>query len=121
MQQTEPTQQRPRRQRKKPIPAQAQPERLTPVYGTAQPGGGPSGQLRALAYARPDHDPYHWLLLLAADRIDVGGSLLRDAVTPGRQRQVVRHYGRQIQAYPRSFALLALGLTTLWLIRRIRR
>lgn len=46
-------------------------QRLTPVYGTAQPPRGFSGVLRRKAYAIPPHLKSHWMLLLAADRIDV--------------------------------------------------
>ncbi|HVY49712.1 MAG TPA: hypothetical protein VHB21_27650 [Minicystis sp.] len=44
---------------------------LTPVFGTAQPAKGLSGMLRAAAYRVPEHLARHWLLLLAADRVDV--------------------------------------------------
>jgi hypothetical protein len=46
-------------------------ERLTPVFGTAQPPKGLSGLIRRGAYAIPEHKVRHWLLLLLADRIDV--------------------------------------------------
>jgi hypothetical protein len=44
---------------------------LTPVFGTAVPPHGLSGSLRRLAYQIPDHDTRHWLVLMAADRVDV--------------------------------------------------
>jgi hypothetical protein len=43
---------------------------VTPVFGTASPPSGLSGKLRRLAYASPDHKARHWLMLLAADRVD---------------------------------------------------
>jgi hypothetical protein len=44
---------------------------LTPVFGTAQPPKGLSGAIRKLAYARySEARAAHWLLLLAADRVD---------------------------------------------------
>ena len=46
-------------------------ERLTPVFGTAEPPHGLSGKLRRAAYAVPDHLTRHWLLLMLADRVDV--------------------------------------------------
>lgn len=46
-------------------------ERATPVFGTAQPYRGTSGRMRRLAYSIPEHRVRHWLLLLAADRVDV--------------------------------------------------
>ncbi len=50
--------------------------KLTPVFGTAQPPKGVSGLIRWLAYGVPEHHPRHWMLLLAADRIDVVGHRL---------------------------------------------
>ncbi len=46
-------------------------DRPTPVYGTAEPPRLLSGILRRLAYGIPDHRTPHWLLLMAADRVDV--------------------------------------------------
>ena len=51
---------------------------LTPVFGTAQPTRGLSGLLRRVAYARySEARAAHWLLLLAADRVDVQESRVR--------------------------------------------
>jgi hypothetical protein len=44
---------------------------LTPVYSTALPPRGLSGVLRRAAYKIPDYKPRRWMLLLAADRVDV--------------------------------------------------
>lgn len=43
----------------------------TPVFGTAQPPRGLSGIMRRRAYRIPEHHARHWMLLLAADRVDV--------------------------------------------------
>lgn len=43
----------------------------TPVFGTAQPARGASGALRRVAYRIPEHRASRWMLLLAADRLDV--------------------------------------------------
>lgn len=43
---------------------------LTPVFGTASPPHGWSGELRRVAYEIPDHRASHWVLLLVADRVD---------------------------------------------------
>ncbi|MCW2608397.1 MAG: hypothetical protein JWO60_3090 [Frankiales bacterium] len=56
--------------------------RLTPVFGTAQPLKGLSGVLRRASYGRySEGQTAHFLLLLAADRVDAWeghlGSLLR--------------------------------------------
>jgi len=45
--------------------------RLTPVFGTSVPLKGLSGAVRRLSYARfSEGRAAHWLLLLAADRVD---------------------------------------------------
>lgn len=46
-------------------------DRLTPVFGTAQPPRGMSGVIRRAAYRLPEHKAARWMLLLAADRVDV--------------------------------------------------
>lgn len=46
-------------------------EELTPVFGTTVPPRGLSGAMRTAAYKIPEHFTSHWLILLAADRIDV--------------------------------------------------
>lgn len=57
-------------------------ERLTPVFGTAQPPKGLSGALKRLAYARfSEGRNAHWLLLVASDRIDAIESHLASLVT----------------------------------------
>jgi hypothetical protein len=48
---------------------------LTPVFGTASPPRGVSGVLRKLSYRKfSEADAAHWLLLMAADRVDSFGS-----------------------------------------------
>jgi hypothetical protein len=44
---------------------------LTPVFGTAQPLRGFSGAIRRYAYTLSEGRTAHWLLLMAADRVDV--------------------------------------------------
>jgi hypothetical protein len=51
---------------------------LTPVFGTACPPKGLSGAIRKYAYSQySEARAAHWLLLLAADRVDVVESTLR--------------------------------------------
>jgi hypothetical protein len=51
---------------------------LTPVFGTAQPPKGLSGVIRKYSYAKfSEARAAHWLLLLAADRVDTAESTLR--------------------------------------------
>jgi hypothetical protein len=56
--------------------------RLTPVFGTAQPPRGVSGALRKLAYRRwSEGRAAHWLVLIAADRVDAVESHLASFLT----------------------------------------
>jgi hypothetical protein len=59
---------------------------MPPVFGTAIPLKGVSGAIRKAAYNYPDHYLRHWMMLMAADRVDSAGStvfrLLRSAA-PG--------------------------------------
>jgi hypothetical protein len=56
--------------------------RLTPVFGTSSPPRGVSGAVRRLAYARySEARAAHWLLLLAADRIESKGHALRSMLS----------------------------------------
>jgi hypothetical protein len=106
-----------------PIPMQLDPAAATPVYGTGEPTEGMPAQLRRLAYGLPQHDPNHWLLLLLADRVESGGNLLREAASLGQQGLVLRHFGRQMRAYPgatAAFGALALGGVVLAALARKR-
>jgi hypothetical protein len=52
--------------------------KITPVFGTGVPPRGVSGVMRRLAYGYPDGDLRHWLILLAADRVNVIEGLIDD-------------------------------------------
>ncbi|NPC96827.1 hypothetical protein HOQ23_08560 [Nocardioides sp. zg-DK7169] len=66
---------------------------LTPVFGTAQPLRGASGALRRVAYRRfSEGRAAHWLLLLAADRVDVAEGFVSAAVR-GRPDNLVAETG----------------------------
>src|SRR5215212_11491173 len=55
---------------------------LTPVFGTSCPPKGLSGVLRKVAYARySEGRAAHWLILLAADRVDAIESHVRSFAT----------------------------------------
>jgi hypothetical protein len=57
-------------------------EFVTPVFGTSCPTRGISGVMRRFAYKKySEARAAHWLLLLAADRVDVVESRLRSAAT----------------------------------------
>ena len=51
---------------------------MTPLFGTGSPPQGLSGTLRRFAFGFSENDLRHWLLLLLADRINVGEGLLSD-------------------------------------------
>ena len=56
---------------------------LTPVFGTSCPPKGVSGTMRKYAYRRfSEARAAHWLILVAADRVDALGSHLRSFATP---------------------------------------
>ena len=55
---------------------------LTPVFGTSCPPRGLSGVLRKYAYARfSEGRVAHWLILIAADRVDATESHLRSFIS----------------------------------------
>jgi hypothetical protein len=55
---------------------------VTPVFGTAQPLKGLSGAIRRFSYARYSEGRLgHWLLLIAADRVDAWEEHLRSFAT----------------------------------------
>jgi hypothetical protein len=55
---------------------------LTPVFGTSSPPRGVSGVMRRYAYRRhSEAKAAHWLILLAADRVDAWESHLQSFLT----------------------------------------
>ena len=53
---------------------------LTSVFGTSTPPRGVSGVMRHFAFRYSEGDLRHWLILLAADRVDVVEGLVDDLV-----------------------------------------
>jgi hypothetical protein len=53
---------------------------ITPIFGTAQPPKGLSGMIRRAAYKWAENDLRRWLLLLAADRVNVVEGVGEDLV-----------------------------------------
>jgi len=51
---------------------------ITPIFGTAQPPSGLSGMIRRAAFRWSENDMRHWLLLLAADRVNVVEGVAED-------------------------------------------
>jgi hypothetical protein len=56
-------------------------ELLTPVFGTSTPPKGLSGMIRKYAYRYSEARAAHWLILIAADRVDAWESHLRSLLT----------------------------------------
>lgn len=57
-------------------------ERLTPVFGTAQPLHGLAGRVRRFAYDRySEGQTAHWLLLIVGDRIDSATAHARSLIS----------------------------------------
>jgi hypothetical protein len=54
---------------------------LTPVFGTSTPPAGISGVIRKYAYKYSEGRAAHWLLLVAADRVDAWEHHLRSFAT----------------------------------------
>jgi len=56
------------------------PERpgITPIFGTAEPPKWLSGAMRRLAYKLPENDLRHWLMLIAADRVNMVEGIVDD-------------------------------------------
>lgn len=51
---------------------------ITPIFGTAQPPKGLSGMIRRFAYKLPENDLRHWLMLVAADRVNMVEGIVED-------------------------------------------
>ncbi|MEU4420293.1 hypothetical protein AB0F81_06675 [Actinoplanes sp. NPDC024001] len=66
---------------------------LTPVFGTSCPPRGLSGAIRKYSYAKySEGRAAHWLLLLAADRVDVAESRVLSLLT-GRPDRLIAETG----------------------------
>ena len=51
---------------------------ITPVFGSTLPPSGLSGRLRRAAFRHSENDLRHWMLLLMADRLQMGEALVGD-------------------------------------------
>ena len=51
---------------------------MTPLFGTTVPPKGISGAMRRFAFRFSENDLRHWLLLLAADRVQAVGAVVDD-------------------------------------------
>jgi len=75
---------------------------ITPVYGTTVPPSGLSGAMRDFAFKYSENDMRHWLLLLLADRVNVGEGLVQD-LAHGHVPNIFRDgHGRRVAPQPRG-------------------
>jgi hypothetical protein len=100
--------------------------RMTPVYGTSCPPRGLSGALRDAAYRISEGRKERFVMLMAADRIDMAEGVLED-LAHARLPNVAREMGlrAELQANPAGLAVkaaLALGaVAALVAVSRARR
>jgi hypothetical protein len=90
---------------------------LTHVFGTAQPPRGVSGMLRKAAYRVPEHYGRHWMMLMAADRIDVLEGRLGETLADPMERigfDAGAHYART-----NPLAVVAGTVVGAWLARKV--
>jgi hypothetical protein len=52
--------------------------RMSAIYGTTLPPAGLSGWLRRHAFRHSENDIRHWMMLLLADRVNMGEGLIQD-------------------------------------------
>lgn len=98
---------------------------ITPVFGSTVPPSGLSGRLRGLAFRYSENDLRHWLVLMAADRINVGEGLLDD-LAKGHVPNVFAEMGGPAEwrhnraGFVKKALLLSAGtaLAVYWLRRR---
>lgn len=80
---------------------------MPPVFGTSVPPNGPSAGLRRKAFEYTENNIKHWLLLIAADRVDVMEGRAEDF------KQLPRHHPVAAAALIGGVALLGM-----WMQRR---
>jgi hypothetical protein len=100
---------------------------ITPIYGTTVPPSGLSGKLREFAFGYSENDIRHWLILMLADRVNVGEGLVSD-LAHGHVPNILAEMGAGAEwRYNRTgFVRKALVLSTLaavgvYLMRQRRR
>ena len=85
---------------------------MTPLFGTSVPPTGMSGGMRRFAFRYSENDLRHWLLLLAADRVNMVEGLIAD-VAKGRVPNVYAEMGgpAELRHNPLGAAKKALVVT----------
>jgi hypothetical protein len=101
---------------------------LTPLFGSPQPPRGISGRIRRWAFGYSENDLRHWLLLLFADRVDVGEGLVDDVSRGHVPRLYAEMGGRaELRHQPKAAVVkaavlvAAIGIVVAWRRARVRR
>lgn len=85
---------------------------ITPLFGTTVPPSGVSGAMRRFAFRYSENDLRHWLVLLAADRVNMIEGLAGD-LSGGRVPNIYAEMGgpAELKHNPAGVAKAALVLT----------
>jgi hypothetical protein len=84
---------------------------ITPIFGTPLPPRGLSGAMRRQAFRHSENDLRHWLMLLAADRVDMVEGLVGDLARGHLPRLYAEMGGRaEMRHNPAGTARKAVGL-----------
>jgi hypothetical protein len=70
--------------------------RRPPVFGTGVPPRGVSGWMRRRAFVHSENDLRHWLMLLAADRVDAVEGMAADVARSPATRHLAYAAGAVI-------------------------
>lgn len=99
--------------------------KLTPVFGNVCPPRGLSGKIRDVAYGLSEGRLSRWILLMAADRIDVVEDVLID-LAHLRIPNIPKEMGLKSElkynrkAFAKKVALVAVGLLAMRMLMRRR-
>ena len=85
---------------------------ITPVFGSTTPPSGLSGMLRRAAFKYSENDLRHWLILLFADRVNVGEGLVDD-LAHGHVPNIFKEMGGPAEfRYNRAGAMRKVAVAT---------
>lgn len=78
---------------------------VTALFGSTLPPRGVNGSMRRMAFRYSENDLRHWLMLLAADRVQVGETLVEDLLK-GRVPNLYKEMGgpAELRYNPRGAA-----------------
>jgi hypothetical protein len=87
---------------------------MTPVFGSSSPPRGASGAPRGLAYRVPEDEAKHWLMLMAADRVDVLETKLGGWLGAPIDALGFPELGQRVRRNPWPVVLTGAALFVLW-------